>query len=166
MGCIDRNSSVPGRGERVAKFVDDYLAVHKGLSLGELAFRLKADKRDLQRLVRDRSVGHSLEDSLHAYFGRIFGEAIYGDLWGAGPSKRERELELEKASLAARRERLESEREADRQASALASETRRNRRDEARRRDIQLGRGPGDLGARTAASDVADRLTPDDSRRL
>lgn len=164
MGRIDRNSNVPTRGERVAAFVEDYLAVHKGLSLGELAFRLKADKRDLQRLVRDRSVGHNLEDNLHAYFGRIFGEAIYGDLWGAGPSKRERELELEKANLAARRERLEREREADRQARAVAAEADRDRRDEDRRARVQLGRRLGDLGARAAATDAQAPLSDGEGR--
>lgn len=159
MGRIHQNSNVPTRGERVAAFVEDYLAVHKGLSLGELAFRLKADKRDLQRLVRDRSVGHNLEDNLHAYFGRIFGEAIYGDLWGAGPSKRERELELEKANLAARRERLERERAADRQADAEAAEVRRLRHDEDRRTRVQLGRRLGNLGAHETEASRQARLT-------
>lgn len=112
-GRIDQNSKVPGRGERVASYVEDYLNYHGGLSLGELAFRLKADKRDLQRLIRDRSVGHALEDALAAYFGRDFGEAVFGDLWGNGASKRERELERERAELAARRERLERRRAED-----------------------------------------------------
>lgn len=106
-GCIDRKSKVPARGERVAAYVEDYINYHGGLSLGELAFRLRADKRDLQRLIRDRSVGHALEDALAAYFGRDFGEAVFGDLWGRGASQREKELERERAELAARRERLE-----------------------------------------------------------
>lgn len=98
------------RGERVARFVDDYRAAHPGLSIGELAFRLKTDKRDLQRLLRDRSCGWKLEDAIAAYFGRIFGEAVFGPLWGDGPSIRERELERERAEIAARRERLERDR--------------------------------------------------------
>jgi hypothetical protein len=162
MGYTSRKVIAPGRGERCATFVEDYLASHPGLSLGELAFRLKADKRDLQRLLRDRSIGHALEDSLHAYFGRIVGEWVFGDLWGAGPSARERELELEKASLAARRERLERDREADRQARAAAAGIHRDRREQKRRSDIRLGRTPGDLGARAAAEAAAD-LT-DESR--
>lgn len=117
-GRIDQNSKVPGRGERVASYVEDYLNYHGGLSLGELAFRLRADKRDLQRLIRDRSVGHALEDALAAYFGRDFGEAVFGDLWGNGASKRERELERERAELAARRERLERRRAEDQAPSA------------------------------------------------
>jgi hypothetical protein len=111
MGFIDQNSNVPARGERVASYVDAYLAAHPGLSLGELAFRLRADKRDLQRLVRDRSCGARLEDALAAYFGRDFGEAVFGPLWGDGPSRRERELERERAEIAARRERLERARQ-------------------------------------------------------
>jgi plasmid maintenance system antidote protein VapI len=125
MVCIDQNSKVPGRGERVATFVEDYLTKHAGLSLGELAFRLHADKRDLQRLLRDRSIGHALEDALAAYFGPIFGQAVWGDLWGSGPSKREKELERERAELAARRERLERLRAADREAAADARDRRR-----------------------------------------
>lgn len=120
MGCIDQNSNVPKRGERVAAYVEDYLNYHGGLSLGELAFRLKADKRDLQRLIRDRSVGHPLEDALHAYFGKDFGYAVYGDLWGDGPSRREKELDRERAEMAARRERLERDRSDDRAARSRA----------------------------------------------
>lgn len=130
---IDRNSNVPPRGERVAAFVDDYLSKHAGLSLGELAFRLKAEKRDLQRLLRDRSVGPNLEDALAAYFGPIFGYAIWGDLWGSGPSKREKELERERVELAARRERLERHRAADHEAAADARDRRRMAADQDRR---------------------------------
>jgi len=124
-GSYDQKSNLPGRGERVAAFVEDYLKHHGGLSISELAFRLRADKRDLQRLLRDRSVGHALEDACAAYFGPIFGDAVWGDLWGSGPSKRERELEREKAELAARRERLERLRADDRQAASVARAGRR-----------------------------------------
>jgi len=118
VGFTSKKVTVPGRGERVAAYVESYLTSHKGLSLGELAFRLRADKRDLQRLIRDRSVGHALEDALAAYFGRDFGEAVWGELWGRGASKREQELSREIAQLAARRERLERLRAADREAAA------------------------------------------------
>ncbi len=113
-GSNDQNSNVPARGERVAGFVENYLKNHPGLSLGELAFRIRADKRDLQRLLRDWSVGYRLEDALAAYFGPVFGEAVFGPLWGSGPSKREQELERERIELAARRERIERIRAEDR----------------------------------------------------
>lgn len=118
LGFIDQKVTVPVRGERVAAYVEAYLASRPGLSQSELAFRLRADKRDLNRLLRDRSVGHALEDALAAYFGRDFGEAVFGDLWGTGASKREKELSREIADLAARRERLERMRAADREAAA------------------------------------------------
>jgi len=105
--------NAPSRGERVAAFVEDYLASHPGLTVGELAFRLNTDKRDLHRLIRDRSVGHALEDALALYFGRIFGEAIFGNLWGDGPSRRERHLAHELNEIMARRGRLEALRAAD-----------------------------------------------------
>lgn len=109
LGFYEQNSSlpVPPRGERVAKYVDDYLAVHRGLSLGELSFRLRADKRDMQRLIRDRSCGPRLEDALAAYFGPDFCEAVFGPLWGDGPSIREREIERERAEIAARNAHLD-----------------------------------------------------------
>jgi hypothetical protein len=136
MGFTNQKVSVPGKGERCAVYVEGYLATHSGLSLGELAFRLHADKRDLQRLLRDRSIGHALEDALHAYFGRDIGEAIYGDLWGRGASKREAELSREIAQLAARRERLERLREADRNAAAVRRDRARVAPDEDRRTHV------------------------------
>lgn len=120
MGITRQKVGEPApRGERVAKYVEDYVEAHKGLSLGELAFRLRADKRDLQRLVRDRSCGWRLEDALAAYFGDDFVDAVFRPIIGAGPSIRERELERERIEIAARRERLEKER-ADRRAQAAA----------------------------------------------
>lgn len=135
-GSYDQNSKVPGRGERVAAYVEDYLNYHGGLSISELAFRLRADKRDLQRLVRDHSIGHALEDALHAYFGVDFGHAIYGDLWGSGPSKREKELDRERAELAARRERLERLRQDDRDTASMARARRRMAAGEHRSADV------------------------------
>jgi hypothetical protein len=126
MGITYQNSNEPDpAGERAARFVDDYLAAHPGLSLGELAFRLKADKRDLQRLVRDRSCGWRLADSLASYFGDLFVDALFRPVIGSGPSKREKELERERAEIAARRERLERDRQADRVAAADARAGRR-----------------------------------------
>lgn len=102
------------RGERVATYVDDYLDHQRGLSVPELAFRLKADKRDLQRLLRDRSCGWRLEDKLAAYFGDDFVEHVFRPVIGSGPSRREAELERERAEITARKERLERDRAARR----------------------------------------------------
>lgn len=112
LGFTDKNDTVPARGERVASYVEAYLKTHPGLSLGELAFRLRADKRDLRRLLNDRSVGHRLEDALAAYFGADFVDALFP--MARGPSAREQELERERAEVAARRERLERDREMSR----------------------------------------------------
>lgn len=112
-GIMDRKVSKPEarpRGERVASFVDEYLRTHPGLSLGELAFRIRADKRDLQRLVRDRSGGSRLEDQLAAYFGTIFVDEIFKEVVGNGPSRREVELAQESAAIAARAERIARDR--------------------------------------------------------
>jgi hypothetical protein len=98
------------RGERVARFVESYLDAHKGLCIGELAFRIKATKRDMQRLLRDRSCGWRLEDNLAAYFGDLFVDAIFKQVVGQGRSKREQELERECAEIAALREQIERER--------------------------------------------------------
>lgn len=114
MGITDKNITKPEpRGERVAAYVDEYLRLHPGLSLGELAFRLRADKRDMHRLLRDRSCGSRLEDDLAGYFGDDFIETVIRrPLLGDGPSRRERELERERAEIAARNERLRRDREA------------------------------------------------------
>jgi hypothetical protein len=112
LGCIDQNSNVPDRPERVATYVAEYLAAHRGLSLGELAFRLNADKRDLQRLIRDRSCGHRLEDKLAAYFGDDFVEAVFRPVVGSGPSRRQQELDRERAEIQARHDRLHRDRQA------------------------------------------------------
>lgn len=111
MGFTNQNSTVPARGERVAGYVESYLSNHSGLTLGELSFRLRADKRDLQRLIRDRSCGWRLEDALAAYFGPDFVDAVFAPVVGDGPSRREIELAREIAEMAARRQRLERERQ-------------------------------------------------------
>ena len=112
MGRADKRDTVPGRGERVAAYVEAYLRNHPGLSLGELAFRLRADKRDMRRLLNDRSVGHRLEDSLAAYFGADFVDALFPQ--ARGPAGREQELDRERSAIAARRERPERDRQAAR----------------------------------------------------
>lgn len=136
MGFTDQNSNVPARGERVAQYVDSYLTRHRGLSIGELAFRLRADKRDLQRLVRDRSCGWRLEDALAAYFGPDFVEAVFAAVIGDGPSIRLQELERERAEIHARTEalqRLRSARSAPGRSLRLAA-------DQGRQGDVHGGR--------------------------
>lgn len=114
VGFSVKSDSFPGRGERVAAWVDDYMALHK-LALGELAFRIRADKRDLRRLLNERTCGSRLEDALAAYFGWQFIEAVFTPVVGADPvTALEREIERERAEIAAREERLERLRSADR----------------------------------------------------
>lgn len=120
LGFTDRNAALPTRGARVAAYVAEYLDAHRGLSNGELAFRLKVDKRDLRRLLAERSCGWRLEDALAAYFGPDFVDAVFAPVIGTGPSIRERELDRERAEIAARRERLERDREARRVAGVQA----------------------------------------------
>lgn len=132
-GSTNQNSNLPARGERVAGYVEDYLRAHEGLSQGELAFRLRADKRDIQRLLRDRSCGPRLEDCLAAYFGRDFVEALFAPVIGDGPSIRERELEREIAEMAAKRQRIERERQ---MARSQGGAVLRMVGDEARRGDL------------------------------
>lgn len=118
MGNYDQNDSEPEpRGSRVAAYVTDYLRIHVGLSTGELAFRLRIDKRDLRRLLNERSCGWRLEDALASYFGPDFVDAVFAPVVGDGRSIRERELEVELAAIAARREALERDRQARRRAS-------------------------------------------------
>lgn len=114
VGFTVQNDTTPPRGERVATYVEGYLREHAGLSVGELAFRLRADKRDLRRLLNDRSCGWRLEDALAAYFGPVFVDAVFAPVCGSGPSIREKQLEREIAEMAAKRERLERDRADDR----------------------------------------------------
>ena len=117
----DRKVTEPdSRGERVATYVQDYLDAHKGLSVSELAFRIHADKRDLQRLLRDHSCGWRIEDRLAAYFGDDFVEHIFRPVIGTGPSRRQQELDRERAEIAARAERLQRDREARREGRPFA----------------------------------------------
>lgn len=122
-GFTVRNATVPARGERVATYLESYMAAHHGLSVGELSFRLKADKRDLRRLLQDRSCGWRLEDALAAYFGPDFVDAVFAPVLGHGPSIREQELERERAELSARRHRLEQIRAEDRAYTAAGPDS-------------------------------------------
>lgn len=107
-GFMDKSDRLPHptRGERVAAWVDDYLKVN-GVSVSEVAFRLRIDKRDLRRLLAERSCGHRLEDALAAYFGWDFVESVMKDVIGADPiTALERKIEHERAGIAAREQQL------------------------------------------------------------
>lgn len=110
VGITNRKVTVPGRGERVATWVEDYLA-QTGRTLSELAFQAKADKRDLQRLIRDRSCGHRLEDQLAETFGWSFVDAVMAPAVGGDRlSMLEKEFEKRQAEAAAIHARIERER--------------------------------------------------------
>lgn len=111
MGFTNKNDSKPeSRGVRVARYVEAYMRSHPGLQLGEFAFRLKVDARDLRRLLNDKSCGWRLEDDLAAYFGPDFVDAVFAPVIGTGRSRREIELETELAAISARRDALERDR--------------------------------------------------------
>lgn len=112
MGFSDGNDRVPARGERIATWVQNYMWAH-GISIGELAFRVNADKRDIRRLLNDRSCGPRLNDDLEAAFGWDFIEQVATPVVGADPlSAREAELERHQAEAAAIHARLQRERTA------------------------------------------------------
>lgn len=90
------------RGERVARWVESYMDNH-GCSLSEVAFRVRQDKRDLERLIVQRSCGHRLEDALARFFGWPFVEAVMAPVIDHSI---EAEIAKERAEIAAREERL------------------------------------------------------------
>lgn len=103
-GFPDQKSSDPvaRRGERVARWVEDYMAA-AGCSLPEIAFRVRQDKRDLERLISQRSCGHRLEDALASHFGWPFVEAVMAPLI---ETRLGGEIAKERAEIAAREDRL------------------------------------------------------------
>ena len=111
VGCMDRSDNFPARGERVAAWVERYIA-DRGLGIGELAFQANVDKRDLRRLLNPpHNCGWRLEDSLAAFFGWDFTEAVMTPVHGADPTTaRERELETRLSQAAALHARIERER--------------------------------------------------------
>lgn len=103
MGFSSKTNTLPARrGERVAKWVEDYMRV-QGCSVSEVAFRIRQDKRDVQRLLAMKSCGHALEDALAAYFGWTFVKCIMAPVV---ESSIEAEIAREEAEIAAREERL------------------------------------------------------------
>ena len=147
MGFSDQNHTQPDqRGERVASWVEDYLNRH-GLGAGELAFRTRSDKRDLQRLITDRSCGSRLEDRLAAYFGWMFVEAVFAPVIGGDPIETlEKELERERSEIAARELRLERLRAVHRARGSVVSGGLRLVSQEDRSWPAQARGRPGNLG--------------------
>lgn len=110
VGIMYQKVNLPPRGERVALFVGAQLK-SRGMSVSELAFAAGVDKRDLQRLLRDKSCGWRLEDDLAAFFGWDFTEAVMTPVHGADPTTaREIELEQRLAEAAALHERVQRDR--------------------------------------------------------
>jgi len=109
VGITDRSDRYPARGERIALWLDRYMR-DTGLSVGEVAFKIKADKRDVRRLLSDRSCGPRLNDALEEAFGWDFIEQVATPVVGADPmTARERELERRLADAAALHARVERE---------------------------------------------------------
>lgn len=103
LGFYREETTIPAhRGQRVAAWVEDYLAAQK-CSVAELAFRIRQDRRDVQRLLDNKSCGHRLEDALAAYFGWGFVRAVMAPVVDTSI---EAEIAREKAEIAAREERL------------------------------------------------------------
>ena len=103
MGFSSQKTTLPDhRGERVAAWVEDYIRVQRS-SVSEVAFRIRQDKRDLQRLLDIRSCGHRLEDALAAYFGWPFVEAVMAPVID---TTIEAEIAKERAEIAAREDRI------------------------------------------------------------
>lgn len=101
--CLRRNRHAPeARSHRVAEFVRAYI-VQSGCTSTEVAFRIGADKRDLERLLRDETCGPRLEDRLAAYFGWPFIEAVFAPVID---TQIEAEIARERIEIAAREERL------------------------------------------------------------
>ena len=102
-GFSSEKTTLPERrGERVAGWVLDYMKA-QGCTASEVAFRIRQDKRDVQRLLDLKSCGPRLEDALAAYFGWPFVEAVMAPVI---ESSIEAEIARERAEIAAREERL------------------------------------------------------------
>lgn len=107
-----KSDSVPSRGERIAAWVKRYM-LEAGVSVGELAFRLQIDKRDLRRLLNENSCGPRLNDALEAAFQHDFMDAVAAPLMGGDRiAVLEREIASERAKIAALDRRLEREKAA------------------------------------------------------
>lgn len=106
VGFSAKNDTVPPRGARIAAWVRAHMERH-GLSIGELAFKVQADKRDLRRLLNDNSCGPRLNDLLDETFGFEFIDAVAAPLVGGDRiASLEKEIANEKAIVSAREAQL------------------------------------------------------------
>lgn len=154
LGTYQRETTIPAhRGQRVAAWVEDYLAAQK-CSVAELAFRIRQDRRDVQRLLDVKSCGHRLEDALAAYFGWLFVRAIMAPVID---NNIEAEIAREKAEIAAREDRLARlyrARDVGRPGPRLVDA-------ESRTWAAQNRRSPGNMGRGEEANDAPLTSPPD-----
>lgn len=161
-GFMSKTVRYPARGERIAAWVEAYMR-ERGLGVGELAFRVKADKRDLNRLLRDRSCGPRLNDALEEAFQWDFIEQVATPVVGADPiTAREKELACERSELAARELHLQRLRAADRARSSAPDGVLRLVGDEDRSWASPLGIVGRGAGAEATVGDGG--LTPESPR--
>ena len=127
LGFMARNDrkpargEAPPRGERIAAWVESYMRAN-GMGVSEIAFLIGADKRDVRRLIADRSCGPRLNDLLEAAFAWDFIETVATPVVGADPiTAREVELAQRLAEAAAVHARLERERAARAAAAGVAA---------------------------------------------
>jgi len=145
VGKYEQSNTEPeGRGERVACWVERYMQA-QGLSIGEVAFRIRADKRDVRRLLADRSCGHRLEDKLAAYFGWTFVRTVMAPVIETAI---EAEIDRERSEIAAREARLAKLYAARAEAPPASGLV-----------PPQVGAGPASL--RLVAGDLGSPVAPD-----
>ena len=111
LGITARSDRYPPRGERIAAWVREYMA-RTGLSVGELAFKVQADKRDVRRLINENSCGPRLNDALEEAFGTDFIDDVSRPVVGDRIARLEREIANDRARIEARHAQIKRERAA------------------------------------------------------
>lgn len=112
VGFMGESDQLPGFGRRVGDVLQAHMRARL-MGVGEVALIVKADKRDIRRLLTEGTCGPRLWDSLAAAFGWDFVEAVMSPAIGADPiTAREQELAQHEAQIAALHARLERERKA------------------------------------------------------
>lgn len=101
VGFTVKGDRYPSRGERIASWVEDYMA-RTGTTVSEFAFRTRADKRDIRRLINEKSCGPRLNDALEEVFGYDFIDAVALPVVGDRITALEREVANERAKMAAK----------------------------------------------------------------
>lgn len=103
LGFSREKTTVPAhRGERIAAWLRDRIASER-TTVAEVAFRIRQDRRDVQRVLDTNSCGHRLEDALAAHFGWPFVRAVMAPVID---NEIEAEIAREQAEIAAREARL------------------------------------------------------------